>query len=66
MHSARRTQAMLPHDQEFESFGAEALPGGLRSINEAMDDRQPPAAKAPVLGLIALALLWRRYNVKRD
>jgi hypothetical protein len=57
---------MLPHDQEFESFGAEALPGGLRSINEAMDDRQPPAAKAPVLGLIALALLWRRYNVKRD
>jgi len=63
---------MLQPDNELASFGAEALPGGLTEINAVMRgqshpaDRVPPApAKAPLLGLIALAAHWMRKNGDR-
>lgn len=63
---------MLKRDNELASFGAEALPGGLTEINDVMRgqshqaDRVPPfPAKAPLLGLIALATLWMRNNGDR-
>jgi hypothetical protein len=58
---------MLKLDNELASFGAEAMPGGLAEINDAIraqpdaPDRVPPSlAKAPLVGLIALAALWIR------
>jgi len=58
---------MLKRDNELASFGAEAMPGGLAEINDAIraqpdsPDRVPPClAKAPLVGLIALAALWIR------
>ena len=56
---------MLKRDNELASFGAEAMPGGLAEINNAIraqsdaPDHVPPSlAKAPRVGLIALAALW--------
>lgn len=58
---------MLKRDSELGSFGAEAMPGGLAEINDVIRaqpdaaDRVPPSpAKAPLVGLIALAALWLR------
>ena len=58
---------MQKRDNEIASFGAEAMPGGLAEINDAIraqtdsPDRVPPsAAKTPLVGLIALAALWIR------
>ncbi len=54
-------------DNESTSFGAEALPGGLREIN-AQRLGQPPAPerpaagapRTPLVGLLALARYWLR------
>jgi hypothetical protein len=58
---------MQKRDSELDSFGAEAMPGGLAEINDAIraqpdaPDRVPPSvAKAPLVGLIALAAHWMR------
>jgi hypothetical protein len=63
---------MLKRDNELASFGAEAMPGGLAEINDAIrtqpdaPDRVPPSpAKTPLVGLIALAALWMRKNGDR-
>ena len=52
-------------DNEQASFGAEALPGGLREINAQRHGEAPapartiaPAQPAPLVGLIALARHW--------
>lgn len=52
-------------DSESASFGAEALPGGLREINalrgerpQATGDAEPAHAPAPLVGLIALVTHW--------
>lgn len=54
-------------DNEFTSFGAEALPGGLREINAQRHGQPPgperPAAgtpRTPLVGLLALARYWAR------
>ena len=64
---------MVKRDNELASFGAEALPGGLREINEVMRSRSPAAdhmppapATAPLVGLIALAALWMRKGRDRS
>jgi hypothetical protein len=56
---------MQEEDEELWAFGAEAQPGGLAEFNDAMRARTiapNPAplspAKAPLLGLIALAAHW--------
>jgi len=58
---------MRKRDNEIASFGAEAMPGGLAEINDAIraqpdaPGRVPPSpAKTPLVGLIALAALWIR------
>ena len=57
---------MKPKDNELASFGAEALPGGLREINAERRGEPPPARIAPaarstpLVGLIALARYWLR------
>jgi hypothetical protein len=63
---------MVNRENEFAAFGAEAMPGGLSEMNEAIRshqpgaDRIPPArAKAPLVGLIALAALWMRKHGER-
>ncbi len=60
---------MVNRDNELAAFGAEAMPGGLSEINEAIRGRQPGAdrippapSKAPLVGLIALAALWMRKH----
>jgi hypothetical protein len=59
-------------DNESASFGAEALPGGLREINAARGDRPqaagdagPAQAHAPLVGLIALVTHWLGRGRKR-
>ncbi len=63
---------MVNRDNEFAAFGAEAMPGGLSEMNETIRDHQPGAdrilparAKAPLVGLIALAELWMRKHRER-
>jgi hypothetical protein len=63
---------MQMKDPNLPSYGAEALPGGLREINEARGRPPPssgtdaPAAQdAPVVGLIALMAHWFRRGGKR-
>lgn len=63
---------MVNRDNEFAAIGAEAMPGGLSEINDTIRSRQPAAdrippapAKAPLVGLIALAELWMRKRGKR-
>jgi hypothetical protein len=58
-------------DNELASFGAEALPGGLREINAERRGEPPPARIAPaaqstpLVGLIALVTHWLRRDGKR-
>jgi hypothetical protein len=58
-------------DNELASFGAEALPGGLREINAQRRGEPPPARIAPaaqstpLVGLIALVTHWLRRDGKR-
>jgi hypothetical protein len=58
-------------DNELASFGAEALPGGLREINAERRGEPPPARVAPaaqstpLVGLIALVTHWLRQGGKR-
>jgi len=63
---------MLKQDDEIASFGAEALPGGLAEINDtilsqphAADRVSPSPAKAPLVGLLALAAHWMRKHGDR-
>ncbi len=60
-------------DPDAASFGAEALPGGLREINAQRNGEPPPAAPArpaasppprgaPLVGLLALARYWMRQG----
>lgn len=63
---------MQKRDNELASFGAEAMPGGLAEINDALraqldaPDHVPPSpAKTPLVGLIALAALWIRKTGDR-
>lgn len=63
---------MRERDEESSSYGAEALPGGLAEFNDAMRARTKStgpadvrAAKAPLLGLIALAGHWMRKKTER-
>jgi hypothetical protein len=69
----RQTQAKSKRDSEAASYGAEAMPGGLGEINDSIraqpdaSGRIPPSlAKAPLVGLIALAVLWMRKNRDRS
>lgn len=55
------------------TLGAEALPGGLVEFNNAMgfetrtaNQSGPHRAKAPLLGLVVLALHWMRQRGNRD
>jgi len=59
-------------DGESSSFGAEALPGGLREINAARGsesaaaDAAPPGARrTPVVGLIALVTRYLGWDTTR-
>jgi len=59
-------------DNDSASFGAEALPGGLRDINDAREGRpqaaNPVAAaprSTPLVGLIALVTHWLGQSGKR-
>jgi hypothetical protein len=58
-------------DNELASFGAEALPGGLREIDAQRRGEPPPARiapaaqSAPLVGLIALVTHWLRRDGKR-
>jgi len=59
-------------DNDPASFGAEALPGGLRDINDAREGRpqaSPPAPalrrRTPLVGLIALVTQWLGEAGKR-
>lgn len=62
---------MQKPEVDLASFGAEALPGGLTEINQAMRGQPPATAgnprsgKAPLVGLIALAALWGRKENDR-
>lgn len=53
-------------DPDITSYGAEAMPGGLREINAQRQGQAPaperPAApvQTPLVGLLALARLWLR------
>jgi len=54
-------------DPDISSYGAEALPAGLREINAQRHSEAPaperpeaPAPQTPLLGLLALARLWLR------
>lgn len=59
-------------ESESASFGAEALPGGLREINAVRGDRPQAAgdadlahAPAPLVGLIALVTHWLGRSRRR-
>lgn len=58
-------------DNELASFGAEALPGGLREINAERRGEPPPvrvapaAQSTPLVGLIALVTHWLGQGGKR-
>jgi len=59
-------------DNELASFGAEALPGGLREINAERRGEPPPPAHAapsaqstPLVGLIALVTHWLGRSGRR-
>jgi hypothetical protein len=61
-----------PQDNDITSFGAEALPGGLREINAERRGEPPPPARiapaaqrAPLVGLIALVTHWLRRGGRR-
>lgn len=63
---------MNKRDFQSTTFGAEALPGGLAEIKESLRShaaatRQaaPSPAKAPIVGLIALAAHWLRTKASR-
>ena len=63
---------MREREEEPNPDGAEARPGGLEELNDAMRARTKstgPAdvgpSKAPLLGLIALAGHWMRKKVER-
>jgi len=54
-------------DPDLTSYGAEAMPGGLREINAQRHGEAPapgrpaaPAPQTPLVGLLALARLWLR------
>jgi len=58
-------------DPDTNSYGAEALPGGLSEINAERRGEPPPARiapaapPAPVVGLIALMAHWFGRGGKR-
>lgn len=58
-------------DAEAATFGAEALPGGLREINAERRGEPPPVRVAPaaqgtpLVGLIALVQHWLRPGGRR-
>ncbi|MEX2239101.1 MAG: hypothetical protein WD775_00245 [Burkholderiales bacterium] len=61
-----------PQDNDITSFGAEALPGGLREINAQRHGEplapEPPAAssrRTPLVGLIALAKRYFGWDTTR-
>jgi hypothetical protein len=59
-------------EDEHTPLGAEAMPGGFGEIDQVMRHRPSPSdraparpAKAPLLGLIALAEHWMRKDGER-
>lgn len=64
---------MRKREVDSATLGAEALPGGLVEFNNAMgfetrtaNQSRPERAKAPLLGLVALALQLMRRRRNRD